>query len=92
MSLRSKWLYITLTIFSATVATASPVVGVTNVASTTANGSYGVGATVNVSVTFSAPVTVTGVPRLALNSGGTAIYASNNGAGTLMFRITTSLL
>ena len=43
---------------------------VTNVTSTTANGSYPAGATIPVTVAFSEPVTVTGSPQLALNTGG----------------------
>jgi hypothetical protein len=63
---------------------------VTNVTSTTANGTYGVGATVNVTVTFSKSVNVTGTPLLALNSGGTASYASGTGTGTLTFTYTVA--
>ncbi len=58
---------------------------VTNVTSTTANGTYGVGASINVSVTFSKAVNVTGTPLIALNSGGTASYASGTGSATLSF-------
>ena len=41
---------------------------VTGVSSTLANGSYGVGKVVPVTVSFSEPVTVTGTPQLALDS------------------------
>src|SRR5439155_324660 len=41
----------------------------TNVTSSTANGTYGVGAVVSIQVTFSEPVYVSGTPMLALNSG-----------------------
>jgi Big-like domain-containing protein/dockerin type I repeat protein len=61
---------------------------VTNVTSTTANGSYTVGAMINVSVTFSKAVNVTGTPLLALNSGGTASYVSGTGTATLSFLYT----
>ena len=61
---------------------------VTNVTSTTANGSYTVGAMINVSVTFSKAVNVTGTPLLALNSGGTASYVSGTGTTTLSFLYT----
>ena len=58
---------------------------VTGVSSTTANGSYTAGTTIPITVTFSASVTVTGTPQLALNSGGTASYASGSGSTTLTF-------
>jgi hypothetical protein len=61
---------------------------ITNVSSTTANGSYTVGAMINVSVTFSKAVNVTGTPLLALNSGGTASYVSGTGTATLSFLYT----
>ncbi len=61
---------------------------VTGVTSTLANGSYGVGKLVPVTVSFSEPVTVTGTPRLSLNSGGTAVYASGSGTNTLTFDYT----
>jgi hypothetical protein len=61
---------------------------VTNVSSSTANGNYGIGATVSISVTFNDTVTVTGTPQLALNSGGTASYASGSSTNTLTFSYT----
>ncbi len=61
---------------------------VTNVTSTTANGTYGTGVVIPVQVTFSATVTVTGTPQLALNSGGTASYVSGSGTSTLTFNYT----
>jgi len=63
---------------------------VTNVSSTTANGTYGLGSVISVTVTFSTPVIVTGTPLLALNSGGTASYASGSGASTLTFVYTVA--
>ncbi|MFL5946525.1 MAG: beta strand repeat-containing protein [Gaiellaceae bacterium] len=63
---------------------------VTNVSSTAANGSYTVGAVIPVTVTFSEPVTVTGTPQLALNSGGTATYSSGSGTSTLTFNYTVA--
>src|SRR6202007_1705651 len=63
---------------------------VTGVSSTTANGSYGVGSVIDVTVTFSEAVNVTGTPELALNSGGTAIYSSGSGTGTLTFPYTVA--
>ncbi len=58
---------------------------VTNVTSTTANGTYGVGATITITVGFSEAVIVTGTPHLALNSGGTANFSSGSGTSTLTF-------
>lgn len=63
---------------------------VTNVTSSTANGQYGVGATISIQVTFSETVNVTGTPQLALNSGGTASYASGSGTNTLTFVYTVA--
>jgi hypothetical protein len=56
---------------------------VTNVTSSTPNGTYTAGASISIQVTFSGTVNVTGVPRLALNSGGAANYASGCGTNTL---------
>jgi hypothetical protein len=58
---------------------------VTGVTSTAANGSYSQGATLPITVAFDVPVTVTGTPQLALNSGGTANYAGGSGTRTLTF-------
>jgi uncharacterized repeat protein (TIGR01451 family) len=58
---------------------------VTNVTSTTANGTYGAGANIGIVVTFNGVVTVTGTPRLALNSGGSASYSSGSGTAALTF-------
>ena len=63
---------------------------VTNVTSTTANGSYTTGAVIAVTVTFSENVNVTGTPTLTLNSGGTASYASGSGTNTLTFNYTVA--
>jgi hypothetical protein len=64
---------------------------VTNVTSTTANGTYGVGAAINVRVTFSEVVTVTGSPTLTLETGSVnriATFASGTGSATLVFNYT----
>ena len=67
--------------------TAGPPV-VTNVTSSTPNGLYNSG-TISIQVTFSAAVTVaSGTPTLALNSGGTAFYATGSGTTTLNFNYT----
>ena len=64
---------------------------VTNVTSSTADGTYGDGDTVSVQVVFSEPVVVDttgGTPTLALNSGGAASYSSGSGSDTLTFSYT----
>ena len=63
---------------------------VSGVTSSTANGSYKAGATVSIQVNFSEPVTVTGTPQLALNSGATVNYASGSGTSTLTFTYTVA--
>ena len=61
---------------------------VTNITSTTANGSYKAGVTIPITVTFSLPVNVTGTPALLLNTGRAATYASGSGTATLTFNYT----
>jgi hypothetical protein len=63
---------------------------VTNVTSTTANGTYGVGANITITVTFGKAVNVTGTPQLALNSGGTASFTSGSGTARLAFLYTVA--
>ncbi|MEP6517622.1 FG-GAP-like repeat-containing protein [Microcoleus vaginatus] len=61
---------------------------VTAVTATTADGSYGVGSTINITVTFDAAVNVTGIPQLQLETGTTdsfATYASGSGSTALTF-------
>ena len=54
---------------------------VSNVSATNANGAYKAGDVIHVTVDFSEPVTVTGAPKLALNTtpGESATYASGSG-------------
>jgi CSLREA domain-containing protein len=64
---------------------------VTNVTSTSANGSYNAGAVIPVTVTFSEPVTVIGIPQLTLETGATdeiVNYTSGSGTATLTFTYT----
>lgn len=63
---------------------------ISNVTSTAANGSYTIGATIPLLISFSKAVTVTGVPLLALNSGGTGAYSSGSGTATLTFTYTVA--
>ncbi|MFO0910377.1 MAG: hypothetical protein U0794_18865 [Isosphaeraceae bacterium] len=58
---------------------------VSNVTSTAANGTYGAGALIPITITFTSPVFVSGTPTLALNSGGIATFNSGSGTSTLMF-------
>jgi hypothetical protein len=64
---------------------------ITGVSSSTANGSYGVGQTITITVAFSGAVTVDttgGTPTLALASGGSATYSGGSGSSTLSFTYT----
>lgn len=69
--------------------TSAPVV--TNVDSTTPDGTYFAGAVIDVTVTFSEIVNVTGTPQLTLELGtvdGVANYVSGSGTTTLTFTYT----
>ena len=64
---------------------------VTNVSSTTDNGSYNATKTIDVTVTFSESVDVTGTPRILLETGATdryATYSSGTTTNTLSFSYT----
>ena len=66
---------------------------VTGVSSTAANGTYGVGAVIPVTVTFSEAVTVTGTPQLTLETGATDAvvnYSSGSATNTLTFNYTVA--
>ena len=72
-----------------TIDTTGPTVD--TIVATTAAGSYGIGQTVAIEVTFSEPVEVTGLPVLSLNNnGGQAVYSSGSGSSTLVFSYTVS--
>jgi hypothetical protein len=62
---------------------------VTGVSSTTADGAYGVGASIAIQVTFSEAVTVAGIPTLTLTTGSPATtsvdYTGGSGTSTLTF-------
>jgi hypothetical protein len=75
--------------FSRTYDTTAPTV--TNVTSTSADGSYTTGAVIPITVTFSEAVTVTGTPQLTLETGATdrvVNYISGSGTNTLTFNYT----
>lgn len=64
---------------------------VTNVTSSTANGTYGIGAVINIQVTFSEPVVYDIVPSLVIETGGfdtVATYSAGAGTDTLTFQYT----
>jgi hypothetical protein len=65
--------------------------GVTNVSSPAANGTYIVGQTIPITVTFNDTVIVSGTPQLLLETGTTdryANYVSGSGSNTLTFQYT----
>ncbi len=64
---------------------------VTNVTSSTPNGAYIAGSTIDITVQFSEPVEVTGTPQITLETGTTdqaANYTSGSGTDTLTFQYT----
>ncbi|MEG3974854.1 putative Ig domain-containing protein, partial [Microcoleus sp. herbarium8] len=66
---------------------------VTSISSTSTDGSYGTGKVIPITVTFTEPVVVDitgGTPTIALNSGGTATYASGTTTNTLIFNYTVA--
>jgi Ca2+-binding RTX toxin-like protein len=72
----------------ATTTPAAAAPALTAVAMSPATGIVGVGWVIAITLTFSAAVTVTGSPTLALNDGGTASYASGSGGTALVFTTT----
>ena len=76
---------IVLDVIGYTLVNSSVSGSVTNVSSSTSNGTYGYGASISIQIAFSEAVTVTGTPQLALNSSGTASYSSGSGTSILTF-------
>ena len=64
----------------------APVSAAGPVSSASPNGFYKEGDQVIIQVDFTNPVTVTGTPELALNSGGVATYLSGSGGTILSFK------
>ncbi len=58
---------------------------VSAVSSTVSTGTYGLGASIPITLTFSHPVIVTGTPQLTLNDGAMVNYASGSGTAILTF-------
>lgn len=68
-----------------------PCLVVVNINSSTPDGTYTAGAVIDINVTFSNNVNVTGTPQLLLETGTTdrnAIYTSGSGSATLTFQYT----
>lgn len=65
-----------------------------NFTSTLADGTYGTGKVIPISIVFNEPVTVSGLPSLTLNTtpAHNAVYASGSGTSTLVFNYTVALL
>jgi large repetitive protein len=61
---------------------------VTKVLSSAGSGEVTVGGTITFTLNMSTAVTVTGLPTLALNNGGTATYFSGSGTNALIFKYT----
>jgi hypothetical protein len=81
----------------AILATVSPANGVAQTTITSRSvpiaGTYAIGQSLDVTATFSAAVTVTGIPRVPINIGGTTYYAdyvSGSASTTLVFRYTVA--
>ena len=74
------------TTFTLTVDTVTPII--TGVTATSLSGTYGIGQSVDIQVSFSKAVIVTGVPSLRLNTtpSRTATYVSGSGTSVLTFR------
>ncbi|HPO15211.1 MAG TPA: M4 family metallopeptidase [Candidatus Hydrogenedentes bacterium] len=71
----------------------APSATVTNVTSTHANGTFTTGEVIDIDVSFSTTVDVTGSPSLELETGSTnrmATYLSGSGTSTLRFRYSVS--
>ena len=87
-------LLLTQTLITLTFATSAHAVNVTSVSSSTANGSYRAGQTINVQVIFNGAVTVNtagGTPTLTLETGASDAavnYTSGSGTSTLVFSYT----
>jgi len=75
----------------ATTTVQTQVPTITSVTTSAANGTYGIGASIGINVSFSTAVDVTGTPSLALNSGGMAYYSGGTGTSTLTFTYTAGL-
>ncbi|PJZ27478.1 hypothetical protein CH352_16870 [Leptospira hartskeerlii] len=76
---------------SISIDTTSP--SITNITSSSNNGSYGIGAVISIQAVFDEPVSVSGIPVLLLETGTVdrnASYISGSGSNTLTFEYTVS--
>jgi hypothetical protein len=76
---------------SAVTPTGTIIPSITNVTSSTPNGNYKTGDVISIQVTFTEAVTVTGTPKLTLETGSSdqvLDYASGSGTDTLTFTYT----
>ena len=64
---------------------------ITSIAASPATGDYPAGQLIQITVSFSEPVNVTGTPTLTLNSGASATYVSGSGTATLIYNYTTAV-
>ncbi|OCT16361.1 hypothetical protein A8709_02715 [Paenibacillus pectinilyticus] len=71
--------------FSSKADPAPPIPQIVSVTSLNGNGAYNAGKEIAIRVTYDTAMTVTGVPSIALNSGGIANYTSGSGTDTLIF-------
>ncbi len=70
-------------------------ISITSISTSKANGTYGVGEIIPITVSFNSPVTVVGSPTISLNSGANsstsiAVYNSGSGTNTLTFNYTVA--
>jgi hypothetical protein len=74
--------------FSLTVDTIAP--QIMSILADSPNGTYGMGQTIDIKVTFSEAVTVTGAPAIQLNTSPlrSAVYVSGSGTSVFLFRYT----
>ncbi|WP_019487374.1 beta strand repeat-containing protein, partial [Kamptonema formosum] len=85
----------TSSVFSSATETAditiNPFPTITSVSASTADGTYGIGTNIDITVQFSQIVNVTGTPQLSLaGTTNSANYLSGTGSNTLTFRYTVA--
>ena len=66
------------------------VVRAVSVSTTTPTSAYNASKTITITIGFTDPVTVSGIPAVALNSGGIATYVLGSGTNLLTFNYTVS--
>lgn len=76
--------------FQVAVAASDPAPSVVGIAASPTSGVHGLGSSVLLTVSTSEAVTVSGTPSLLLSDGGSAVYVSGSGTGTLVFSHTVA--